>query len=146
MKTDIAFDKLCDVAPIIGDIVDKAAETPELFVTLKKLQNAEKRSDYFRYLPPVLKICKKEVFELLAVLNDKTAEEIAEQDLKETFAQAYKLLTDKEFSSFFSSSLENVEENTEAAEELSATSENTAEEEEVNAETSEPFANIFPTE
>lgn len=130
MRTDIAFDKLCDIAPIISDIVDKAVEDPELIGNLKKVKDAKKKSDYLRYFAPVLKVCKHEVFEILAIVGDKTVEEIEAQDLKETLSQAYKLLTDKEFTSFFSSSVENAEANT-ASEESSTTCENTAEEVEI---------------
>lgn len=150
MRTDLAFDKICDITPIVCDIVDKTKTDEELRKVLfegLKQPNAT-RSAQFRYLAQVLKKCRDEAFEILAIIYDKTVEEVKAQDfIAETIPQVVELWNNKEVQKLFFSSTPNnqtvdVTEEEKAEEELSPTSESTAEETEQPVVTSSPFAGI----
>lgn len=119
MRTDIAIDKLCDIAPYVADIVDKMGEDEELKTSLIKLQKASKKSDYLRYFPKVIKKCDSEVYNILAIMYSKSVEEVKAQNfMTETIPQILELYKNEAFRTFFTSSTASGEQ-TEAAEELS---------------------------
>lgn len=149
MRTDIAFDKICDITPIVCDIVDKANSDEELRKVLfegLKQPNAT-RSAQLRYLAQVLKKCRDEAFEILAIIYDKTVEEVKEQDfITVTIPQVVEIWNNPEVQRlFFSSSKTPTEDMTEEGkveEESSPISENIAAETEQPVATSSPFAGI----
>lgn len=124
MRTDVAFDKLCDTLPIIKGIVDKAKADPAILEQLKAAATAKSRLDYLVAVPPILKSCKDEVFAMLAVWNEMSVEDIAEQPISTTIKQVMDIFTDGDVMSFFSLAQGSAQESTEQAEPLTS-SENT---------------------
>ena len=145
MRTDVAFDKLCDTLPIIKGIVDKAKADPEKLAQLKAASAAKSKLEYLVVLPPMLKSFKDEIFAMLAVWNEMKVEDIAAQEISTTIKQVIDIFGNKDIMDFLSPAQETARENT-AAEEFSNTSEIT---EEVSATPdipSDAFASTFPIE
>lgn len=107
MRTDIAIEKLCSVVPFIADIAEDLKNNQEMKDFVLQY-NADKKNKVFmiRVLPLLLKHYSKEVYEVLAILGDKTADEIKEQPFGTTFNQLKGLVEDEDFRSFFSSFFE----------------------------------------
>lgn len=101
MRTDIAIDKLCDICPIIADISDKAKNDIELRGILVSGQTAGKAA-ILRLIPKLKAKCEQELYEILAILYDKTVDEIKAQSAIDTLKQVMSLAEDKDFISFFS--------------------------------------------
>lgn len=110
LSTDRAADVLCEVSvyalPILSD--------EELMDTLKKKIDstgtmtrakvlAEGAAKIGALVPIVLKKHKADVFGLLAVLNETTAEKIAEQNIIKTLQQAKDIAKDRDLLDFFKS-------------------------------------------
>lgn len=110
LSTDRAADVLCEVSvyalPILSD--------EELMDTLKKKIDsngtmtraevlAEGAAKIGALVPIVLKKHKADVFGLLAVLNETTAEKIAEQNIIKTLQQAKCIAKDRDLLDFFKS-------------------------------------------
>ena len=150
MRTELAFDKICDITPIICDIVDKTKTDEELkqILTEGLKQKENTRTAQIRYLVKILKKCRDEAFEILAIVYNKTVEEVKEQDfVTVTMPQVVELWNNPSVQKlFFSSSKTPTEEQTDAVqveEGLSPTSESTAAEtEQPVATASSPFAGI----
>ena len=110
LSTDKATDVLCSLTPYIANIVSDE----ELFNELKKtidLKDVENKAQYLavgaekitKILPIVLKKRKNDVFGILAIMNEKSAEEIANQNILVTLNQAKTIFKDKELIDFFKS-------------------------------------------
>lgn len=149
MRTDLAFDKICDIMPIICDIVDKAKSDEELkkvlFEGLKEKNTT--RTAQIRYLVQILKKCRDEAFAILAIIYDKTVEEVKEQDfITVTIPQVVELWNNPEVQKLFFSSSKTPTEDMTAEERVvdvsSPTSESTVEETEQPVATSSPFGVI----
>lgn len=103
MKTDIAIDKLINIAPIIAELRPKL-KTDEDF---KKFiaDNKENKLDNFDFvlkiLPLFLRKYKQEIYEILSVISDKTVDEIANQSIGATISTIKELIADDDFKSFF---------------------------------------------
>ena len=110
LSTDRAADVLCEVSvyalPILSD--------EELMDTLKKKIDstgsmtraevlAEGAAKIGALVPIVLKKHKADVFGLLAVLNETTAEKIAEQNIIKTLREAKNIAKDRDLLDFFKS-------------------------------------------
>ena len=110
ISTDKAASVLCELTPYIANITadeelieelrrsidnGKANTRAELLVL-----GAEKVS---KLVPIILKKRKADVFGILAVLNEKTPEEIGKQNLLVTMAQLRDIAKDKELVDFFKS-------------------------------------------
>lgn len=110
LSTDRAADVLCEISvyalPILAD--------EELMQTLKeKIDSAGEmtRAEVLAagaakigaLVPIVLKKHKADVFGLLAVLNETTAEKIAEQNIIKTLSQAKDIAKDRDLLDFFKS-------------------------------------------
>ena len=145
MKTNVAFDKFCDTMPVIKKIVDKAKANPIVLGQLKQVANAKSKVDYLVTIPPFLKSCKEEVFEVLAIWNEKSSGEISEQEMPVTIKQIIDIFGDKNVMGFFSSSGGNAQENTDTDEPLTS-SEITEENSQTESMTYEALSNTFPTE
>ena len=151
MRTDVAFDKLCDTLPIVKGIVDKARANPEILAQLKSAAAAKSKLDYLVVIPPILKSCRDEVFAMLAVWNDISVEMVAEQPISTTIKQVMDIFSDKDIMDFLSPAQGNAQENTEVTDESSTTSGITEENSETVSEGTplsnyDPFANSFPIE
>ena len=102
MRTDVACDKLCDIAPLISDIAEKAKQDDELRKNLLNGVSSKKITDEIKFLSALVKKCKYEVLSILGVWYDKSTEEIAEQDFfTETIPMIKKLIEDADLKSFF---------------------------------------------
>lgn len=110
MTTDRAMDVLCEITPFIANItVDEEllaelrnAIDPKAVKTKAELmvKGVEKIT---KLVPIVLKKRKTDVFGILAVLNEKTAEEIGKQNIIATMAQVREVVKDKDLMDFFKS-------------------------------------------
>lgn len=102
MKTDIAIDKLCNVAPVISSLSESLSHDDEF----KSAMQGEKsnRTILFKILPLILKKYRAEVYEILSVWTEKNVEEIKEQPLSLTVNEIKAIWADEDFRSFFSSS------------------------------------------
>lgn len=104
MRTDVAIDKLINIAPIIADARPKL-QADEEFTTLLKSQKYGKGVDNLdfalKFLPVLLKNYRDEVYSILAIWCDKTKEDIANQPFRETIEVIKDLLKDEDFKGFF---------------------------------------------
>ena len=110
MTTDRATDVLCEITPNIANIVaddDLMAElrmvvNPEEVKTRAEIlaKFAEKIS---KIVPIVLKKRRLDVFGILAALNEKSIEEIGNQNILATMAQVREIVKDKDLMDFFKS-------------------------------------------
>lgn len=109
LTTEQAADVLCELTPYIANITgDKA-----LLDELAKKFDIEGKSvaelytfaahKYAQLVPMLLKEHREDVFEILAVMNDTSAEAISKQKLMTTLKQAGELFRDKELFDFFKS-------------------------------------------
>ena len=110
ITTDRAVEILCELTPHISNIVTDE----ELLSELKRAVASEEvatRAQWValgvekinKIVPIVLKKRKSDVFGILGVLNEKTAEEIANQNLLVTMIQVREVIKDKELLDFFKS-------------------------------------------
>lgn len=113
LSTDRATDVLCELTPYIANIVSDEELLEELkkAVDRKDIVNkaqwlavgAEKIT---KILPILLKKRKEDVFGILAVMNEKTVEEVAKQKFIMTLKQAKTAFKDKELIDFFKSCMD----------------------------------------
>lgn len=113
LSTDRATDVLCELTPYIANIVSDEELLEELkkAVDRKDIVNkaqwlavgAEKIT---KILPILLKKRKEDVFGILAVMNEKTVEEVAKQNFLMTLKQAKTAFKDKELIDFFKSCMD----------------------------------------
>lgn len=102
MKTDIAIDKLCNIAPVISSLSESLAHDEDY----KTFMQGEKsnRTILFKILPLILKKYRTEVYEILSVWTEKPIEAIKEQPLSVTVNEIKAIWADEDFRGFFSSS------------------------------------------
>lgn len=110
MTTDRAADVLCEITPYVANITAddellaelRNAVDPKEVATHAELmaKGAEKIT---KLVPIVLKKRKSDVFGILAVLNEKTVEEIGKQNIIATMTQVREVVKDKELMDFFKS-------------------------------------------
>lgn len=105
MRTDIAIDKLCNVAPVIADMTEKISKDEE-FKAFMETYKAEKsnRVFLFKVIPILLKNYRNEIFEIMSVWSAKPVEIIKAQPFAETVNEIKAIWADEDFRSFFSSS------------------------------------------
>lgn len=110
MTTDRAMDVLCEITPCIANItadeelleelrnaIDPKAVKTKAELMVKGVEKVTK------LVPIVLKKRKADVFGILAVLNEKTVEEIGKQNIIATMAQVREVVKDKDLMDFFKS-------------------------------------------
>lgn len=110
MTTDRATDVLCEITPNIANIVadDDLMDELRMVVDPKEVKTraellakfAEKIS---KLVPIVLKKRRLDVFGILAALNEKSVEEIGNQNILATMAQVREIVKDKDLMDFFKS-------------------------------------------
>lgn len=108
--TDQAMDVLCEITPYVSNIVTdeellgelRAAIAVEKGITRAEIL-ARAVEKFNKIVPIVLKRRKSDIFGILAVLNGKTAEKIAKQNIIATMAQIRDITKDKELLDFFRS-------------------------------------------
>lgn len=116
LSTDRATDVLCELTPYIANIVSDEELLEELkkAVDRKDIVNkaqwlavgAEKIT---KIIPILLKKRKEDVFGILAVMNEKSIEQIAKQNILVTLKQAKTAFKDKELIDFFKSCMDTEE-------------------------------------
>lgn len=116
LSTERATDVLCELTPYIANIVSDEELLEELkkAVDRKDIVNkaqwlavgAEKIT---KIIPILLKKRKEDVFGILAVINEKTVEQIAKQNILVTLKQAKTAFKDKELIDFFKSCMDTEE-------------------------------------
>lgn len=110
LSTERATDVLCELTPYIANIVEDSA----LMESLRDAIDTEKvktkaeliaigAGKATRLVPIILKNRRSDVYGILAVLNEKSVEEIAKQNLLVTMRQIKDVSKDKELIDFFKS-------------------------------------------
>lgn len=110
ISTDNAMDVLCELTPYVTNIVTdedlvgelkKAIDFKEANTMAEKMAlTAEKIT---KIIPILLKNRKNDVFGIVGVLNGKTIDEIAKQNIIVTMKQIRDIAKDKELLDFFKS-------------------------------------------
>ena len=104
MRTDVAIEKLCEVAPVIADLTDKLSKDEEFKAFMQEKKERSNSDFLFRFIPHLLKNYREDVFNILAIWNGKTVDAVKEQSFGTTIAEIKAIFTDEDFRSFFSSS------------------------------------------
>lgn len=104
MRTEVAIDKLCNIAPILGDLTEKLARDEKFKSFMSEKGERTNRDFLFKVVPHLLKDYREEAFYILALWNDTTVEAIKEQPFGKTIAEIKAIFNDEDFRSFFSSS------------------------------------------
>ena len=104
MRTDVAIDKLCNIAPLLAELSDKLAADKEFKAMMNTRKNMNNREFIFKFLPYFINNYREEALNILAVWNEKTVDEVKAQGIGETIAEVKTIFADKDFRSFFSSS------------------------------------------
>ena len=110
ISTDHGFDVLCELAVYVSNIT----ADEELMSEIKRainIKDVKSQAEMIavgidkvkKFIPIIFKKHRQDVFEILAVLNDKTAEEISKQKLIITAIQIREVIKDKELIDFFKS-------------------------------------------
>ncbi len=147
MRTDVACDKLCDIAPLISELALKSRKDLELHKMLVASVQSQDNLQQIKFFAQLIKQSKYEILSILGIWFDKTYEEIAAQDfMRETLPMLKELWKDADIKSFFTSFIPTEQavqtEEVEAAEELSPTSEPIAVATEAENVTSNQYADI----
>lgn len=120
MRTDVAIEKLCNVAPVVADLSEKLSKDTEfknVFLSMLEVKDGvfSLKKDISRavfvakLLPLLLKNYAAEAYEILSVWNEKSVEEIKAQPFAVTVRQVKSLFEDEDIRSFFTSSTANEE-------------------------------------
>lgn len=110
LSTDKALDVLCELTPYVDDILVDENLLNTLKAKVKPPENAT-RADLLKIgaekinkiVPVLLKKKRNDILGILAVLNDKSAEEIGKQNVLITAGQIKDAVKDKDLIDFFKS-------------------------------------------
>ena len=110
ISTERAMDVLCELTPYVTNIVtdeNLVAELKEAIDFKEANTMAEKialtAGKITKIIPIILKNRKNDVFGIVGVLNEKTIDEIAKQNIIVTMKQIRDIAKDKELLDFFKS-------------------------------------------
>ena len=112
ISTERAADVLCELTPLVDSIVtdDDLKQALSAVIGKNDLQTMSVgqkmmlvTSKLGKVVPILMKKRRAEMFGILGVLNEKTPEEIAKQNIVETMRQVYHLTNDRELIDFFKS-------------------------------------------
>lgn len=104
MRTDDAIEKLCDIAPIIADIGEKAKNDKEFKDFLASYNKSrDNRMFVLRVLPVLVKNYKEDMYSILSIWTEKPIEEIKEQSIGATVKELKAIFEDEDIRAFFSS-------------------------------------------
>lgn len=111
LSTDRALDVLCELTPYVSNVASDDAVVSAVGKVIKPkdetnvygagLMLMERMGEI---VPLLLKTHRPDVYGVLSVLNEKTAEEIAAQPVGDTIRQIKDVLRDSELLDFFKSS------------------------------------------
>lgn len=105
MRTDVAIEKLCNVAPVVADLAEKLSKDTEFkSLVLSIKENVNNTVFLLKALPLLLKNYAAEAYEILSIWNEKSVDEIKAQPFAETIRQIKALFADEDIRSFFTSS------------------------------------------
>ena len=104
MRTDVAIDKLCNIAPVLAELSEKLANDAEFKMFMTEKSERTNRDFLFKVVPHLLKNYREETFNILAVWEDKTIDEVKSQSFGKTITEIKAIFEDEDFRSFFSSS------------------------------------------
>ena len=104
MRTDVAIDKLCNIAPVLAELSEKLSNDTEFKAFMSEKGDTTNRNFLFNVVPHLLKNYREEAFYILALWNDTTVEAIKEQPFGKTIAEIKAIFNDEDFRGFFSSS------------------------------------------
>lgn len=105
MRTDVAIEKLCNVAPVVADLAEKLSKDTEFkSLVLSTKENVNNAVFLLKVLPLLLKNYAAEAYEILSIWNEKSVDEIKAQPFSETVRQIKALFADEDIRSFFTSS------------------------------------------
>lgn len=104
MRTDVAIDKLCNIAPVLAELSEKLANDAEFKSFMREKGERTNREFLFKVVPHLIKNYREEAFEILAIWNDKMIDTIKSQPFGKTIAEIKAIFSDDDFRSFFSSS------------------------------------------
>ena len=110
LSTDRAMDVLCEITPYITNILSDEKLLSELKTAIE-FEKAETRAEQFaliggkitKIVPIIMEEKKYDLFGIIGVLNEKTPEEIAKQNIIKTMKQIREITKDKELLDFFKS-------------------------------------------
>lgn len=110
LNTDKVTDVLCEITPYVANIVTDDELLTELKRAIKPGEAKTKAEllalgakKITTIVPIVLKKRKEDVFGIIGALNEKSAQEIGEQNFIITMKQIRELIKDKELLDFFKS-------------------------------------------
>lgn len=110
LKTDEAISVLCEITPYVMDIAEDSELLSELANAVNVKENttlAERvaliAGKLSKIMPILLKKKKSDIFGILGALNNKTPDEIAEQNVLKTAMQVRETIKDEDFIAFFKS-------------------------------------------
>ena len=110
ISTDNALDVLCELTPYVTNIVtdeDLVGELKKAIDFKEANTKAEKMAltagKITKIIPIILKNRKNDMFGIVGVLNGKTIDEVAEQNIIVTMKQIRDIAKDKELLDFFKS-------------------------------------------
>lgn len=110
ISTDNAMDVLCELTPYVTNIVtdeDLVGELKKAIDFKEANTMAEKMAliagKITKIIPIILKNRKNDMFGIVGVLNGKTIDEVAEQNIIVTMKQIRDIAKDKELLDFFKS-------------------------------------------
>ena len=109
ITTDRAADVLCEITTYVANIVTdedligelKRAVVGKVSTRAELIALATEKIN--KLVPIILKNRKADVFGILAVLNEKTVEEIGKQNFLTTMKQVKEIIKDRELLDFFKS-------------------------------------------
>ena len=104
----ITSDKAFDLLPAMTDIFDKLNLKDYISDLKKNSKGKDKETvgiELFKYVLKNSSKIKEEFFSIVAIIQDKTPEEIKKQSIVDTFNSIKQLFADKEFMSFFTSAM-----------------------------------------
>ena len=110
LSTDRAVSALCELTPYVESIFvdDDLMEELKTALDFAKAKTMAEQlalilGKFSKIIPILLGKKKNDVFEILAVLNEKTVEQISAQNIIVTMNQIKELSTDKDLIDFFKS-------------------------------------------
>lgn len=107
----INTDKALDILPYVADIYDKL-EMQEYIEKMKKeykknpVSKTEAGLNLFKYIFKNSTKIKDEIFNIVAIIEEKEVEDIKKQSLALTMASLKEIFTDKEFTDFFKTAMQ----------------------------------------
>ena len=108
IKTDNSADVLCELVPLVESLALDETVQREIVNMFEKAEETSvgdivkfAATTAVKLIPDLLKNKRKEIYKILAILNDKKPEEIAEQKFLETVKQIKEAVKDEELISLF---------------------------------------------